>query len=114
VAIADTGGDAVVGKMGVAIGMFNGNATAGDEGLAVAREDMAGYAGAAKAGARGVALAFGDECGTVAAGNGGILIVVVNGRAHVAHVGENGILPDVAYGIDEEGRWVAASGPDDA
>jgi hypothetical protein len=34
--------------------------------------------------------------------------VVSDGRAHVAHVGEDGILPNVRYRLDEARRFVRA------
>jgi hypothetical protein len=110
VAVADEGGQASVGDLGVAVGMHGGNAAAGTEGIALALESMAGFTGIARARERGIALATGSE-GAVSAGPGGVLLVVRDGRGHVAHVGEGGIQPYVADRVDDDGRWVPADTP---
>lgn len=111
VAISETRGLAEVGEFGVAVGLLCANAIAGDEGVALACEDMGGSTGVARAGRRGVAMALGPE-GRVAAGEGGSLIIVVNGRAHVAHVGENGIEAGVLYALSEQGNFARAAKQD--
>lgn len=107
VAITDTGGEALAGELGVAIGRMGGNATAGQEGIALACEDMGGHTGLARAGPGGIALAVGSE-GRAAAETGGVMILVVGGRAHVAYVGVDGIQPNTPYRLDEGGRFVVA------
>jgi hypothetical protein len=107
IAIAECRGTAIAGDNGLAVGWMAGNAEAAEEGVALALEDMGGMAGAAKAGERGIAIGVGEEA-TVAAGEAGVLILVVKGRAHVAYVGEDGILPAVSYRLDEGGRFVPA------
>ena len=68
----------------------------------------AGNGGTATAGDYGTATA--GYVGTATAGEGGILIIRRwNGnrwKLHVAEVGDGGIEPNVAYRLDEEGRFV--------
>ena len=86
-------------------GVHFGTATAGDGGTATA-----GNYGTATAGNEGTATA-GDE-GTATAGNGGILIIHWwNGdrsNPSVAKVGNDGIMPNVAYRLDGDGKFIKA------
>ena len=69
----------------------------------------AGINGTATAGISGTATA--GICGTATAGDNGILnIKYYNGRYRVAtaYVGENGILPNVKYKLDENHNFVEA------
>jgi hypothetical protein len=71
----------------------------------------AGYRGTATAGDYGTATA-GDD-GTATAGNGGTVILRRwNGHRYkysVAEVGENGIEPNVAYRLDDDGNFIKAA-----
>jgi len=93
-------------SLGASGAVIGGTATAGDGGTATA-----GDGGTATAGNEGTATA-GDE-GTATAGDGGeIRIRWWDGRASryrvaVGYVGEDGILPRVAY-VVRDGRLVAA------
>ena len=86
--------------------VIGATATAGDRGTATA-----GYAGTATAGEGGTATA-GDR-GTATAGEGGtILIKRWNGKRYkfsIGYIGEDGLRPDVAYRLDEQGNFQEAS-----
>ncbi len=95
---------------GTATAGTRGTATAGDAGTATA-----GTRGTATAGTRGTATA--GEGGTATAGEGGSILlrhwnqkkqkyVWINGE-----IGENGLLPDVPYRLDENGTLVATMLP---
>ena len=92
---------------------YAGTATAGDGGTATA-----GARGTATAGDRGTATA-GDD-GTATAGDGGTATAGERGilslrwwdwsryRIATFYVGENGVLPNVKYRVDEKGQIVMA------
>ena len=86
-------------------GVHFGTATAGDGGTAAA-----GYGGTATAGDRGTATA--GDGGTATAGDRGVLAIYRwNGerwKMTCTEVGENGIEPNVAYRLDEDGNFVKA------
>ena len=103
----------VVGYAGIATAGVKGTATAGVRGTATA-----GDGGTATAGARGTATA-GDggtatagERGTATAGERGILSLRwwdwSRYRIATFYVGENGVLPNVKYRVDEKGQIVMA------
>ena len=86
---AIVGGTATAGNYGTATAGDGGTATAGDDGTATA-----GYGGTATAGNYGT-----------------IVIKRWDGnryRVMVGYIGENGLLPNVAYRLDEQGRFVLA------
>jgi hypothetical protein len=96
-------GSATAGNGGTAIAGYRGKAVAGDEGQATAGDD-----GTATVGNYGKATA--GDYGTATAGVEGLLtlsyydtrIRIVN-----AYVGEKGILPNVAYKLNEKHEFVA-------
>ena len=102
-AIAGYGGTATAGNRGTATAGYGGTATAGDDGTATA-----GNWGTATAGYGGTATA--GKWGTATAGDGGTLILRwwdgCRDRTVVGHVGENGILANVAYRLNENGKMV--------
>ncbi len=120
-ATAGNGGTATAGDGGTATAGYRGTATAGDGGTATAGyrgTATAGDGGTATAGDRGTATA-GDrgtatagDGGTATAGDGGVLAICRwNGKRWkmaCAEVGENGIEPNVAYRLDEDGNFVKA------
>ena len=94
-------------------GVHFGTATAGDGGTATAGNygtATAGNYGTATAGDYGTATA--GNRGTATAGNGGILIIHWwNGdrsNPSVAKVGNDGIMPNVAYRLDGDGEFIKA------
>jgi hypothetical protein len=104
-ATAGYAGTATAGDGGTATAGARGTATAGDGGTATA-----GYAGTATAGYAGTATA--GYAGTATAGDDGIVCIKHwNGRRYrmkVAHVGEDGILPNRRYKLDADGSFVLA------
>ena len=111
--VAGNNGIATAGDRGTATAGDCGTATAGDYGTAIAGDRgtatagycgtaTAGYYGTATAGYRGTATA--GDCGTATAGyRGTIQIRWWDGnrsRTAVGYVGENGILPNVAYRVE--------------
>jgi hypothetical protein len=102
-------GTATAGNYGTATAGNYGTATAGDSGTATA-----GARGTATAGARGTATA--GYFGTATAGDYGTLILRSwddknqRRRFHVGYIGEDGLEPNVAYRLDEQGRFVRADG----
>ena len=98
-------GTATAGDGGTATAGARGTATAGDRGTATA-----GYAGTATAGDDGTATA--GERGTATAGERGILSLRwwdwSRYRIATFYVGENGVLPNVKYRVDEKGQIVKA------
>jgi hypothetical protein len=121
-ATAGDSGTATAGDSGTATAGYRGTATAGDSGTATAGNRgtatagdagtaTAGYAGTATAGYAGTATA--GDSGTATAGEYGMLVIMRwNGkryRAEFAHVGENGILPNTKYKLDEQGQFVRAT-----
>ena len=107
------GATVAVGDYGTATAGYSGTATAGYRGTATAR-----YRGTATAGDRGTATA--GDCGTATAGDYGTATAGYKGtatagdsgtiqirwhdgdryRTAVGYVGENGILPNVAYRVE--------------
>ena len=82
-------GTATAGYAGTATAGYAGTATAGDDGTATA-----GYAGTATAGERGIlSLRWWDWS---------------RYRIATFYVGENGVLPNVKYRVDEKGQIVMA------
>lgn len=68
---------------------------------------------ASSTGAHSVAMACGYEGRAMAGKTGAIVLVCRNDDGEIVHiraskVGENGIKPDVWYGLDEEGQFVEA------
>ena len=128
IATAGNYGIATAGYYGTATAGDCGTATAGDYGTAIAGDRgtatagycgtaTAGYYGTATAGYRGTATA--GDCGTATAGDYGTATAGYRGtiqirwwdgnrsRTAVGYVGENGILPNVAYRV-ESGVFVEA------
>jgi hypothetical protein len=106
-------GTATAGDYGTATAGYNGTATAGHKGTATAGHNgtaTAGYNGTATAGYNGTATA--GHKGTATAGDKGVLVFEswVSGRKRllVAYVGEDGILPNVAYRASEDFKSVVA------
>ena len=113
-ATAGDEGTATAGDRGTATAGDRGTATAGDYGTATAGNEgtaTAGDRGTATAGDQGTATA-GDR-GTATAGEDGVLIIQRwNGKRYryqVANVGEDGILPNTPYQLDEDGKFVKAT-----
>jgi len=120
-ATAGDGGMAMAGNRGMATAGYNGTATVGDRGTATA-----GNCGSATAGKHGTATAgdFGTatageggkatagEGGKATAGDGGtISIWLYDGsrlRLAIGYVGEDGIKPNVAYRVNDKGKFVKA------
>jgi hypothetical protein len=110
-ATAGARGTATAGDDGTATAGYAGTATAGDDGTATA-----GARGTATAGARGTATAGDDgtatagDDGTATAGDDGILnIRWWDGKRYriaTFYVGENGIEPNVPYGVNDKGQPV--------
>ena len=111
-ATAGIGGNAIVGDYGNATAGYNGTATAGYNGTATAGiggNAIVGYNGAATAGYNGTATA--GNYGTATAGMYGTLIIKHcddRYRTVVGYVGEDEILPNVAYKLDVDGKFVKA------
>ena len=104
-ATAGDAGTATAGDAGTATAGYAGTATAGDAGTATA-----GYAGTATAGDDGTATA--GNRGTATAGNRGSIVIKMWDTKkqkyvlRVAEVGENGIKPNVAYKLNNEGEFI--------
>ena len=109
-ATAGDSGTATAGDSGTATAGYSGTATAGDSGTATA-----GYSGTATAGDSGTATA--GYRGTATAGDEGVLIITRwdskagKYRRSMALVGENDILPNVAYRLDDDGVFVRVEVP---
>ena len=110
-ATAGDGGTATAGRWGTATAGDRGIATAGNWGTATAGDwgtATAGDGGTATAGYRGTAIA-GEE-GTATAGERGILVIkYYDGNRYrfaTAYVGENGILPNTPYRLDNNHNFV--------
>ena len=105
IAVAGYGGKAIAGHGGTATAGNYSTATAGNYGTATA-----GYRGTATAGYRGTATA--GYGGKATAGDRGTLIIKHwdgdRYRIVVGYVGEDGILQDVAYKLDVDGKFVKA------
>ncbi len=115
-ATAGYDGRATAGDYGSATAGYRGRATAGDWGTATAGNygtATAGNYGTATAGNYGTATA--GYRGRAMAGNGGSLVLRRwNGTrilVYCANVGENSIIPNVAYKLDATGRFVEANTP---
>lgn len=108
IAIAGCRGIATAGNRGTAITGPRGTATAKNEGKATT-----GRGGAAKAGNFGTATA-GKE-GTAEAGEGGIIQIEyydydsIRTRIKTGYVGEDGLLPNTPYKLDENHNFVKAT-----
>jgi len=112
-ATAGYSGTATAGDSGTATAGYSGTATAGDSGTATA-----GYSGTATAGDWGTATA--GDWGTATAGDWGTATAGYRGivelrwydgsryRITVGYIGEDGLLPGVAYRCDSAGRIVPA------
>ncbi len=138
-ATAGDRGTATARYRGTATAGYRGTATAGDDGTATAGDDgtatagyrgtaTAGNGGTATAGDRGTATAGIDgtatagDYGTATAGNRGTATAGLQGilgikwwdgnryRVAIGYVGEDGILPNVAYQC-HSGKFVAVSNP---
>ena len=98
-------GTASAGRYGTAIAGDYGTASAGNRGTA-----SAGEYGSATAGEDGTATA--GEYGSASAGDYGVLMIKYwdscRDRYAVAYVGENGILPNVKYKLDDNHNFVVA------
>ena len=110
-AVADIRGTATAGHYGTATAGDGGTATAGYRGTAAAGDHgtaTAGYGGTATAGDRGTATA--GRYGTATAGDRGELHLRwwdgQRQRTQVAYVGEDGILPNTPYRLNERGEFV--------
>lgn len=119
-------GKATVGDNETAIAGYDGIATAGDGGTATAGYKgtaTAGYRGTATAGAYGKATAgtggtaiAGDK-GTATAGHKGRIeiewfdLVTTRYRKAVGYIGENGLKPNTAYKVDDQGKFVEVPEP---
>ena len=95
-----------VGDSETATAGFGGTATAGYEGTATAGND-----GTATAGNGGTAMA--GERGTATAGyRGRISLLHWDGNRYrliTGYIGEDGLLPDTAYKLDSNGKFVKVS-----
>jgi len=104
-ATAGNSGTATAGNGGIATAGYRGTATAGDYGTATA-----GYGGIATAGNRGTATT--GSYGTATAGDYGTIILRwwdgCRDRTVVGHVSEDGILANIAYRLNENGKLVKA------
>ena len=105
------GGTATAGDCGTATAGYGGTATAGYGGTATA---TAGDGGTATAGDRGTATA--GDGGTATAGYGGTITIrrwdstASRYRLVVGYIGEGGLLPEVAYRLDDAGAFTRADG----
>ena len=108
-------GTAIAGDSGTAIAGDSGTATAGDSGTATAGSygtATAGYSGTATAGYSGTATA--GRYGTATAGEKGEIRIkywdeeAERYRTKIGYIGEDGLLPDVAYKLDESHNFVEA------
>ena len=110
-ATAGEGGTATAGYRGTATAGNEGTATAGNEGTATAGNygtATAGYRGTATAGNEGTATA-GNE-GTATAGYYGIIQLKYwesRWKVKIGYIGEEGLLPDTPYKLDENHNFVA-------
>ena len=98
----------------VTVGNNGGTATAGDYGTATAGDRgtaMAGYWGTATAGDYGTATA--GNYGTATAGNSGIINIRhwdgKRFRQIIGYIGEDGLLPNTAYRLDDNGKFIKAT-----
>ena len=114
-------GFATAGNRGIATAGNRGTATAGDDGTATAGYNgtaTAGHNGTATAGDNGTATA-GDD-GTATAGYNGTATAGENGiisirywdgnryREIIGYIGEDGLLPNVPYKLNTNGKFVKA------
>ncbi len=113
-ATAGNWGTATAGYCGTVTAGNYGTATAGDGGTATAGSHgtaTAGYCGTVTAGNYGTATA--GDYGTATAGDGGILVIkYYDGnryRLATVYVGENGILPNTPYRLDDNHNFVKAA-----
>ena len=100
------GGTVTAGDYGTATAGYCGTATAGDYGAA-----KAGNYGTAKSGDYGTATV--GNCGSATAGHGGTICIQYYDaqkdryRIAVAYVGENGIIPNRKYTLNDSHEFVA-------
>ena len=98
-------GTANAGNYGTANAGFGGTANAGDKGTATA-----GFGGTANAGEKGTATA--GEKGTATAGEKGMVQIKywdgTRNRTKVGYIGEDGLLPNTPYKLDETSNFVLA------
>jgi len=89
---------AIVGALGTATAGYRGTATAGDSGTATAGDSgtaTAGYSGTATAGYSGtICIRFYDRKEN-------------RYRVKIGYIGEDGLLPRVAYRLDEKNEFIA-------
>lgn len=114
------GGIVETGHHGTAMAGYHGTATVGDHGTATVGDGgkaMAGYHGTALAGDHGAAIvgdhgtAIAGHRGTAMAGRGGTLIIFYYDsrlRVAVGYIGEDGLLPNVAYCLNDNHEFVRA------
>ena len=120
-AIVGDNGTATVGKFGSASAGYDGSATAGEYGTATVDKfgsASAGDHGTATAGRHGTATVgkFGSasagKYGTAKAGEYGQIMIEYycegRRRTKVGYIGEDGLLPDVAYKLNDKGEFVEA------
>ena len=120
-ATAGRHGTAIAGHFGTATVGDNGSASVGDYGSATAEYEgkaTAGYDGSATAGIYGTATvgkygtASAGKYGTAKAGEYGQIMIDYycegRRRTKVGYIGEDGLLPDVAYKLNDKGEFVEA------
>jgi hypothetical protein len=114
-------GTATAGNYGTATAGYKGTATAGNYGTATAGNKgtaTAGYKGTATAGDEGTATA--GDYGTATAGEGGVICIRYydsnrgSYRMKVGEIGENGLLPNVAYRLDDKDQFVEVAKQEEA
>ena len=120
-ATAGDSGTATAGDRGTATAGYSGTATAGDSGTATAGDRgtatagnygtaTAGNCGTATAGDMGTATA--GDMGTATSGNDGVIAIRRwNGKRYkfeIGYIGEDGLLPNVKYRLDDDGKFVTA------
>ena len=98
-------GTATADEKGTATAGFGGTANAGDKGTATA-----GFGGTANAGEKGTATA--GEKGTATAGEKGMVQIKywdgTRNRTKLGYIGEDGLLPNTPYKLDETSNFVLA------
>jgi len=107
-----------LGDDGVSISGDYGTSMSGEAGTSISGREgrsISGYRGTSFSGEGGVSDS--DEFGKCASGKNGTLIINFNSgkyyRVKVAYVGEDGILPNVLYELDDNGDFVRADRPRD-
>jgi len=99
-------GKSTSGDYGTSTSGYHGTSTSGREGKSTSGDygtSISGYGGTSTSG-------YGGQC---ASGDNGILVIEFMGgsrcRIKTAYVGENGILPNVFYKLDDDGDFVMVS-----